>query len=98
MSAILRVLLVCAVAVIAGGCGNDSTGPSRASVAGSWTLSASNMSGQGVSCTLSNTPMTITQSGDTFTGSYGPGTLTCVAGGESVSGGANGTIVNGEID
>ena len=99
MSAGLRVLLVCSLTMVAGACGgDDSTGPSRANVAGSWTLSASNVSGQGVSCNLSNTPMTLTQSGDTFTGSYGPGSLTCFAGGESFSGGANGTIVNGVVE
>jgi hypothetical protein len=98
MSASLRVLLVCLIAMVEGCSGDDSTGPSRASVAGSWTLSASNVSGSGVSCSLGNTPMTLTQSGDTFTGSYGPGTLTCVAGGESISGGANGTIVNGVLN
>jgi hypothetical protein len=42
--------------------------------------------------------MTLNQSGDTFTGSYGPGTLTCLAGGESGSFNFNGTIVNGTVD
>ena len=99
MSAGLRVLLVCSLTMVAGACGgDDSTGPSRANVAGSWTLSASNVSGQGVSCNLGNTPMTLTQSGGTFTGTYGPGTLTCVAGGESISGTTQGTIVSGTVD
>ena len=88
-------LLICA-AVLAG-CSGDSTGPSQTNVAGVWTLSASNMSGQGVSCNLGNTSVTLTQSGSTFSGSYGPGTITCFAGGQSASVQAQGTIVNGVI-
>src|SRR5690348_14962796 len=98
MSAKLRGLLVCLASVAIGACGGDSTGPSRANLDGSWTLSASNLSGQGISCNLGNTPMTLSQSGDTFTGSYGPGTLSCFAGGESNSVNINGTIVNGTVN
>jgi hypothetical protein len=90
-------LVVCSTLLLAG-CGGDSTGPSDANVAGTWTLSASNMSGQGVSCNLGNTPLTISQSGGTFTGSYGPGTLTCVAGTESASVPVHGTVVNGTVN
>ncbi len=93
------LLLLIAGASLAGGCGGgDSTGPSNANLAGSWTLSASNVSGQGVSCGLANTPVTISQSGGTFTGTYGPGTVTCVAGGQSSSATIQGTIVNGTVD
>jgi hypothetical protein len=78
--------------------GDDATGPSNADVAGAWTFNASNLSGSGVSCNLSSTPLTLTSSGTTFSGSYGPGTFTCVAGGQSVGGQIQGTIVNGTID
>jgi hypothetical protein len=98
MSVIVRVLLISALAAGAGACGgDDSTGPSHANVAGTWSLSASNMSGQGVSCNLGSTSVTLTQSGTTFSGSYGPGTITCFAGSQSASVQAQGTIVNGVI-
>jgi hypothetical protein len=97
MSNSVRVLVLSAFAVFLGACGGDSTGPSQANVAGSWTFSASNVSGQGLSCSTSPTPMTINQSGTTFTGTYGPGTLTCVAGTQSGSTPVQGTIVNGTI-
>jgi hypothetical protein len=90
-----------AVLVAAGlaGCGGgDATGPSNANLGGAWILNVSNMSGQGVSCGLSATPMTLVQSGTTFSGSYGPGTFTCVAGGESISGQIHGAIASGTID
>ena len=87
------------VAAFLGACGgDDSTGPSQASIAGAWTLSATNVSGQGVSCNLNNTPVTINQSGSTFTGTYGPGTVTCLAGAESVSFPVQGTVVNGTLN
>jgi hypothetical protein len=99
MSASLRVLLVSCLAVVGAACGgDDSTGPSQASVSGNWTLSATNVSGQGVSCNLSPTPMSIDQSGTTFSGNYGPGTVTCLAGSESASAPVQGTVVNGTIN
>ena len=99
MSASLRVLLVSCLAVGGAACGgDDTTGPSEANVSGNWTLSATNVSGQGVSCNLSPTAMSINQSGITFTGNYGPGIVTCVAGSESVSAPVQGTIVNGTVN
>jgi hypothetical protein len=38
--------------------------------------------------------MSINQSGTTFTGSYGPGSVTCLAGTESGSAPVQGTVVN----
>ena len=84
-------------ALLLGACGSDSTGPSEVNLDGAWTLSATNVSGQGVSCNLGPTPATINQSGSTFTGNYGPGTVTCLAGTESVSFPVQGTIVSGTI-
>jgi len=99
MSASLRVLLACLFTLVAAACGgDDTTGPSQANVGGAWTLSASNLAGQGISCNLSNTPMTLSQSHDTFTGTYGTGRLTCFAGGESNSVNISGTIVNGSVN
>ena len=89
-------LLICATVIAA--CGGDSTGPSAASVAGAWTMSATNVSGQGVSCNLAPTPVTLSQSGITFTGTYGPGTVTCVSGIESVSFPVQGNVVSGTLN
>jgi hypothetical protein len=91
-------LLLAAPAALYGCGGGDSVGPSDANVGGVWTFSISNMSGQGVSCRLGNTPMTLSQTGGTFTGSYGPGTITCQAGSESLSATTQGTIVSGTVD
>lgn len=97
MSKRLWVALLLAAAPVFNACGGDSTGPSDASVGGAWTLSATNVSGQGVSCNLSPTPATIAQSGSTFTGTYGPGTVVCLAGTESVSFSVQGSIVSGTV-
>ncbi len=96
MTGVGSALALCAALVACGG--GDSTGPSNASVAGSWTLSHSNMSGSGVSCSLSPAPMTLSQSGTTFSGSYGPATVSCTAGSQSESVQIQGIIVNGTID
>ena len=96
-SPILAALVASLVALSA--CGGDSaTAPSNAQVGGTWTFNASNMSGSGVSCNLLSASLVITQSGATFSGTYGPGTLSCVAGGQSQSATINGTIVNGTVD
>jgi hypothetical protein len=97
MSATARMLLLSFLTLPAA-CGDDSTGPSTINLAGSWTLTVSNMSGQGVSCNLLNTPVTISQTGTTFTGTYGPGTLSCQAGGQPVSESTHGSIVSGTIN
>ncbi|MGH7497722.1 MAG: hypothetical protein ACREL3_02600 [Gemmatimonadales bacterium] len=96
----MRIPIVWALlALVLTGCGGgDATGPSNASVAGTWTMSLSNLSGSGVSCNLSATPVTIAQSGTTFSGTYGPGTLSCFAGSQSNSVQIQGTIVNGTVD
>jgi hypothetical protein len=94
----MRTLAFAVIVFALTGCGGDDpTGPSNASVAGTWALSASNMSGQGVSCNLSSTPLVLTQSGATFSGTYGPGTLTCQAGSQSVGGTVQGVVVNGAV-
>lgn len=98
MSKRLWVALFLALPAFSACGGGDSTGPSDANVGGVWTFSISNMSGQGVSCRLGNTPLTLSQSGRTFTGSYGPGTITCQAGSEAFSGTTQGTIVSGTVD
>jgi hypothetical protein len=61
-------------------------------------MTASNMAGQGVSCSILNAPVTLSQSSATFTGNYGPATLSCVAGGQSASATVQGAIVSGSVD
>ncbi len=93
-----RLLVLLAVAVFAAGCGDDITGPSPAAIGGAWRLSAPNMAGEGVSCSLQNAPIALTQTGATFTGNYGPATLSCVAGGQSASASVQGAIISGSLD
>ncbi len=50
-----------------------------------------------MSCSITGAPMTVSQSGSTFTGSYGPGELTCRAGSETAGGMVQGVVVNGTI-
>jgi hypothetical protein len=80
--------------------GDDSTGPSSANVAGTWTASLSNMSGSGVSCSSTDpTTLNITQQGATFSGSYNGGEITCTGPGGSFSDFiGSGTILNGTVD
>lgn len=94
----LLAFAVIALAALIGCGGGDPAGPSNANVAGTWTLTMSNLSGEGVSCNLGSTPLTITQSGTTFSGSYGPGAFTCSAGSQSSGVQVHGTVVNGTID
>ena len=95
-------VLSVAVALLAVGCGGDSggTGPNNdANVQGSWTLAVSNLSGRGVSCSSqSPMPITLNQSNNTFTGTYGVGTIICVNGSDQVSFNVQGSIVNGTVN
>lgn len=89
------------------GCGGDSMGPEGTSlpqVGGSWTYAAPNMTGTlsggaSVTCSFSNVPITISQTGSTFTGSTNGGSFICSAVGVS-DGGTFGSriVVNGELD
>jgi hypothetical protein len=96
----MRKILLCSLVVLAAACGGDDggTGPEEdANVGGRWSLAASNMSGSGLSCTL-NAPLNLSQTGSTFTGTYGAGTVTCQAGGDHFSEDTQGTVVNGAVD
>ena len=82
------------------GCGSDSTGPGGVNLAGTWTASLSNMSGSGVSCSSSSpTTLTLSQQGDSFTGAYSGGELTCNGpGGTASEFVGSGTILNGQLN
>jgi len=84
-----------AVLLVLGACSKDSTGPSIPSLAGSWTMTWSNMNATGITCQTNAIPVSINQTSATFSGQYGSGTLTCNNGTPGTFTG--GTIVNGNI-
>jgi len=99
------LLSVLSLATTLAGCGGDSvTGLTEVTdLSGSWTYAAPNMTGtiQGftVVCGFSNVPLTISQTGDTFTGSTNGGSFSCSIAGQSDGGVFGGRIiVNGEVD
>ena len=94
-SRITGLVAVLATLIAAAGCSEDSSGP-NINLTGSWTYTATNISGSGVSCNVSTSSMTLTQTGNTFTGSA-TGQIACVAGGQSVSNPFQGQITNGTI-
>ena len=93
-----KSLAVVALWVLAG-CGGDSTGPSSASLTGTWMYNATNISGSGISCSFSSVTIAITQAGSSFVGTSSGGTFSCTAAGMT-SGSPLGTatIANGKID
>ena len=94
----IPLLLLIPVFLACGGDDGDIMGPSIPSVAGSWTYSATNLSGSGISCSVSGTSLVLNQSGGTFTGSYSGGTLSCSGGGVTLSAPVgSGIVVNGSV-
>jgi hypothetical protein len=85
-------------------CGGDDngTGPGRfANVSGSWSLSITNMTGGGGSCSTSSPiQLTLNQSTTAFTGTYGGGgVLSCTAPFGSFSAATgSGSVLNGQVD
>lgn len=95
LSALLLTGAICASAA----CSGDATGPEAPSLSGRWTFNASNMSGSGMSCNLSAVALNISQQGNTFTGTYSGGRLTCTAGGQVLTQDwGSGTVVNGSVN
>jgi hypothetical protein len=85
-------------------CGDDSTGPEE-NLNGTWRFSYSNMTGSyigiTVTCTVTAVDVTLTTSGNTFSGiQQGTGRLTCTGGGQTLADSqiAGETIVNGQIN
>jgi hypothetical protein len=76
MRAFVAGLLVIGLAGVAGCGGGDSTGPSNSSMDGTWHMSITNLSANGVTCSASDIEMDIHANGSTFTGTYG-GVLAC---------------------
>jgi hypothetical protein len=71
---------------------------STANVAGTWTFTISNLTGGGVTCNLADTPMTLTQSGTAFSGTYGPGSLSCTGPSGLQSGLVQGYVIHGTVN
>ncbi len=93
---IIGVVVVCAAIVLAACSGSDSTGPSSTGVSGNWKfqelLSAS---GIGLTC-ADSAAITLTQTGQTFTGTYNQ-TGVCSANGQSGPNDGTGNITNGRV-
>jgi hypothetical protein len=90
---------VCATVLLAA-CGGDGvSGPVNANLAGSWSYSASNLSGGGFNCFVSGTTMVISQTAAGFTGSYSGGILSCsYQGGTSTNSSAGtGSVSSGTV-
>jgi len=94
-------------ALVLTGCGGDSsngpTGPQDANVGGTWTYNATNLSGTvsgiSISCNIEGMTMSLTQTGATFSGSFGPSSLSCFAQGVAIDETLPGSvIVNGSVN
>ena len=101
---VTKMIVACVSVIAIAACGSsDSTtgpaGPTNANVAGSWNYSATNLTGGGVSCSVSGTVMTFTQAGATFSGTYSGGTLICGAPGvpNQTAPIGSGTIASGTV-
>jgi hypothetical protein len=82
----LPYLLAGALALAACG-GGDSTGPTVTGIGGTWSFAwhdmSATVSGVALSCSVTNVRMTLTQSGESFTGTQtGTATMTCSANGQ----------------
>lgn len=97
----MRAVFVFTLALLlVAGCGDDGpTAPDPSTLNGTWSASFTSLSGSGITCSTTPVTATLTASGNTFTGNYGTGTMTCAAGGQSESAPIpGGVIVNGTIN
>jgi hypothetical protein len=77
--------------------GDDPSGPSQVDVGGVWRMTFSNMAGTGVSCNSDPGNMSLTMSGATFSGTYGPMTVSCTTGSGALQDSLQGVVVNGGV-
>ncbi|HET8648877.1 MAG TPA: hypothetical protein VFL95_02460 [Gemmatimonadales bacterium] len=96
----MRKLAAVSLLILLAACGGDSTGPSKSTVAGTWTFAITSLSGGGLTCSGTGMTMTLAMTGDNlFSGSHTEGTITCSAGGESdTERFASGPILNGTLN
>jgi hypothetical protein len=94
----LAIMLIAACGVDSPSGPDLGAGPSNATVAGEWTMSFGDMTDGSVTCFTDDFPVTLTQDGVAFSGTFGPATLTCTNG---ITTGSHpipgGLIVNGSI-
>jgi hypothetical protein len=94
----MRRLFPLLAVTVALACGDDDpTGPSQADVGGVWRITFSNMSNSGISCSSNTSDMSLTMSGVTFSGTYGPINLSCTNGTGTFQKTLQGAIVNGTV-
>ena len=93
----MRRLLPLLAMTLGVGCSDDPAGPHIADLGGAWSISFSHLTGPGVVCNSNTGTMSLTMSGATFSGTYGPITLSCTTGASGFHETLEGTIVNGKI-
>jgi hypothetical protein len=93
----LRPQLPLLAITLAAACSDDPAGPRIADLGGTWSISFSNLVGPGVICNSNTGTMSLTMSGATFSGTYGPITLSCRTGAGGFQDNLEGTVVNGSV-
>ena len=78
-------------------CGNDPSEAGSTDVTGQWRITFSNMSGGGASCSSATGDMSLSTSGATFSGTYGPLTLSCTTATSSFQDTLQGAVANGSL-
>ncbi|MFL5476691.1 MAG: hypothetical protein ACJ8A6_13450 [Gemmatimonadales bacterium] len=78
-------------------CGEDPTGAGSTDVSGQWHIVFPNMSGSGVSCSSASGDMSLSTSGATFSGTYGPIILSCTSATGPFQDTLQGAVVNGTL-
>lgn len=74
---------------------SDSSGPKIADVSGAWSYNVTGLAGGGLSCNIGGVTVTLSQTGATFTGSFGSGVLSCGSAGTFNFTG--GTVASGTV-
>jgi hypothetical protein len=77
--------------------GDDPSGPSQVDIAGTWQITFSNLSTTGVSCNSDPGTMSLSMSGATFSGIYGPIILSCTTGSGAFQDTLQGVVANGAV-
>jgi hypothetical protein len=92
----LHRVMISALVLLTGACG-DSTGPAQLpSLTGSWSLTHAGITAGGDTCSIAGTTMVLSQSGGQFSGTYSGGVLLCDNAAGVLVG--TGTIVNGTLN
>jgi hypothetical protein len=77
----MRIIALAAVVVSVAACHNEVIVYNQlADVGGEWQITATNVSGGGLTCSVNNLTVSLAQTDTTFTGTVLTGTITCVQG------------------